>query len=31
MNEKLKIAVYEKVDDDIDGLFLSEEDRKSVV
>lgn len=24
-NEKLKIAVYEKVDDDIDGLFLSEE------
>jgi hypothetical protein len=25
MNEKLKIVVYDKVDDDIDGLFLSDE------
>ena len=25
MNEKLKIAVYDKVDDEIDNLFLSEE------
>lgn len=25
MDEKLKIAVYDKADDDIDGLFLSEE------